>query len=171
MIICQVCRTSVYFGTLFCPECCAKISEDSSSPTNVLPLDQAAEFLPLKAADGSPSPLRATDSILLKVVGNNVGIPLFGAGEYILGRSEKSQAVIPDIDLNRFGAHEKGVSRLHCHLRFEGECLLVVDLGSANGTFLNDTRVLPDHPAALSDGDMLRLGNLKIEVVRQTGGH
>jgi FHA domain len=170
MIVCQVCHTSVYFGTLFCPECCAKISEDASSPTNVLPVEKAAEFISQKAAGNSPSPLRATDSIMLKVTGNSVGIPLFGAGEYILGRSEKGQAVIPDIDLNRFGAHEKGVSRLHCHLRFEGDLLLVVDLGSANGTFLNESRVLPDHPATLSDGDVLRLGKLQIEVVRETGG-
>jgi hypothetical protein len=170
MIVCQVCHTSVYFGTLFCPECCAKISEDTSPPTNVLPLEKAAEFINPKAAFSTPSPLRSTDTIMLKITGNSVGIPLFGAGEYILGRSEKGQAVIPDVDLNRFGAHNKGVSRLHCHLRFEGDLLLVVDLGSANGTFLNDTRVLPDHPATLSDGDILRLGNLKIEVVRQTGG-
>jgi pSer/pThr/pTyr-binding forkhead associated (FHA) protein len=123
-----------------------------------------------KTSDSSRKPLLPTDSISLMVAGNNVGIPLFGQQEYILGRAEKGQAVIPDIDLNRFGAHEKGVSRLHCHLRFEGETLQAIDLGSANGTFINDVRVLPDHPAILSDGDILRLGNLIIEVNRQIGG-
>jgi pSer/pThr/pTyr-binding forkhead associated (FHA) protein len=159
----------VYYGTLFCPECCARVSEDASAPTNALPADKAGDMIPSKSADSSHSPLTSTDSIALKVAGNNVGIPLFGQQEYILGRAEKGQAVIPDIDLNRFGAHEKGVSRLHCHLRFEGNALLAIDLGSANGTFINDTKVLPDHPATLSDGDILRLGNLIIEVTRQKG--
>jgi hypothetical protein len=171
MIACHVCQTSVYYGTLFCPECCARVSEDSSSPTNALPADKVEESLAGKPSDSSRPPLQSGDSISLRVAGNNVGIPLFGQQEYILGRAEKGQAVIPDIDLNRFGAHEKGVSRLHCHLRFEGNSLLAIDLGSANGTFINDTRVLPDHPASLSDGDILRLGNLVIEVTRQPGGH
>jgi pSer/pThr/pTyr-binding forkhead associated (FHA) protein len=170
MISCHVCHASVYYGTLFCPECCARVSEDASAPTNALPADKAAEMIKPKTAGASRQPLTSSDSIALKVAGNHVGIPLFGQQEYILGRAEKGQAVIPDIDLNRFGAHEKGVSRLHCHLRFEGNSLLAIDLGSANGTFINDTRVLPDHPASLSDGDILRLGNLVIEVSRHQGG-
>lgn len=170
MISCHVCQTSVYYGTLFCPECCARVSEDASAPTNALPAKKVAEMIHSKSNESSHSPLSPSDKISLMVAGNNVGIPLFGQQEYILGRAEKGQAVIPDIDLNRFGAHEKGVSRLHCHLRFEGNSLLAIDLGSANGTFVNDTRVLPDHPAILSDGDILRLGNLIIEVARQIGG-
>jgi hypothetical protein len=169
MITCHVCQTSVYYGTLFCPECCARVSEDASSPTNALSEDKVEESIAEKPSGAARSPLQSGDSIALRVAGNNVGIPLFGQQEYILGRAEKGQAVIPDIDLNRFGAHEKGVSRLHCHLRFEGDMLLAVDLGSANGTFINDTRVLPDHPASLSDGDILRLGNLVIEISRQPG--
>jgi hypothetical protein len=170
MISCHVCHASVYYGTLFCPECCARVSEDTSAPTNALPINEAKDKFSSRSPDSSHSPLTSSDMIALKVAGNNVGIPLFGQQEYILGRAEKGQAVIPDIDLNRFGAHEKGVSRLHCHLRFEGDLLLAIDLGSANGTFINDKKVLPDHPATLSDGDILRLGNLIIEVTRQTGG-
>jgi hypothetical protein len=170
MISCHACHASVYYGTLFCPECCARVSEDTSAPTNALPAEKAGELIPPKPVDAAHMPLSSKDSISLIVAGNNVGIPLFGQQEYILGRAEKGQAVIPDIDLNRFGAHEKGVSRLHCHLRFEGDALLAIDLGSANGTFINDTRVLPDHPVILSGGDILRLGNLVIEVTRQTGG-
>jgi pSer/pThr/pTyr-binding forkhead associated (FHA) protein len=170
MISCHVCHASVYYGTLFCPECCARVSEDTSAPTNALPAGKEPDLIRPKSSESSHALLTPTDKISLKVAGNNVGIPLFGQQEYILGRAEKGQAVIPDIDLNRFGAHEKGVSRLHCHLRFEGNSLLAIDLGSANGTFINDTKVLPDHPAMLSDGDILRLGNLIIEVTRQIGG-
>jgi pSer/pThr/pTyr-binding forkhead associated (FHA) protein len=168
MITCHVCRTSVYYGTLFCPECCARISDDNSPPTNALPAEHAAHIAGKTSGESAAEPLHANDRIILNIAGNNVGIPLFGQQEYILGRAEKGQAVIPDIDLNRFGAHDKGVSRLHCHLRFEGDSLFVVDLGSANGTFINETRVLPDRPVPLSDRDTIRLGNLRIEVTRET---
>jgi hypothetical protein len=107
MITCHVCQTSIYYGTLFCPQCCARVSEDSSSPTNALPAGKADEITPPPAPqDQSRVPLRASDSISLRIAGNNVGIPLFGQQEYILGRAEKGQAVIPDIDLPVRGARQ-----------------------------------------------------------------
>jgi len=96
-----------------------------------------------------------------------VEIPLRGQQDYILGRAEATQAILPDIDLNRYGAHEKGVSRLHCHLRYEGDSLMVVDLGSANGTFLNGTRLTPERPMPLSENDTISLGSLKVQVFRK----
>lgn len=51
-----------------------------------------------------------------------------------------------------------GVSRKHAILHAqEGAEWLVADLGSANGTFVNDRRVV--RPVKLSDGDRLRLGD------------
>jgi pSer/pThr/pTyr-binding forkhead associated (FHA) protein len=169
MITCAVCHTQVYIGTLFCPECCAR-TDDDSMPTNVLTPEHAQKLVSAMADKTDRHPLQSTDRILLYIVGNDVGVPLFGQQEYILGRAEKGQAVIPDIDLNRFGAHDKGVSRLHCHLRFEGGVLFLMDLGSANGTFVNEQRVLPDRPSPLSNGDLIRLGNLQIEFTRQVEG-
>jgi pSer/pThr/pTyr-binding forkhead associated (FHA) protein len=100
-------------------------------------------------------------------MGSTVAIPLRGQQDYILGRAEPTQAILPDIDLNRYGAHEKGVSRLHCHLRYEGDSLMVVDLGSANGTFLNGTRLTPEKPMPLSENDTISLGSLKVQVFRK----
>jgi hypothetical protein len=170
MIVCVACHTQVYVGTLFCPECCARIVDDQSTPTNMLTVEHAQELVAAMATKADRRPLQATDRILLHIVGNDVGVPLFGQQEYILGRAEKGQAVIPDIDLNRFGAHDKGVSRLHCHLRFESGMLFLMDLGSANGTFVNELRVMPDRPAPLSNGDLIRLGNLQIEFTCQPEG-
>jgi pSer/pThr/pTyr-binding forkhead associated (FHA) protein len=170
MIVCPVCHAQVYVGMLFCPECCARVNDDNSTPTIGLSPENAERIVSAAARQSGHQPLKTTDRILLHIIGNEVGIPLFGQPEYILGRAEKGQAVIPDIDLNRFGAHDKGVSRLHCHLRFESEMLFLVDLGSANGSFVNEQRVLPDRPAPLYDGDLIRLGQLKIELTRQAEG-
>ena len=53
------------------------------------------------------------------------------------------------------------VSRLHCRLEAEGETLLVVDLDSTNGTFVNDKRV---ERARLASGDRLRIGRVELTV-------
>ena len=53
------------------------------------------------------------------------------------------------------------VSRLHCRLEAEGEALLVVDLDSTNGTYVNDKRV---ERARLASGDRLRIGRVELTV-------
>jgi pSer/pThr/pTyr-binding forkhead associated (FHA) protein len=114
-----------------------------------------------------PAVLTRQDSIALRVVGSTVSIPLVGQQDYILGRAEGTQAILPDIDLNRFGAHEKGVSRLHCHLKFQNDQMVIVDLGSANGTYLNGTRLTPDQAVLISENDTLTLGSMKVQVFRK----
>ncbi len=52
----------------------------------------------------------------------------------------------------------KRVSREHAHIRREGRKLLLEDLGSTNGTFLNDERVVA--PLELRDGDQVAVGEV-----------
>lgn len=54
------------------------------------------------------------------------------------------------------------VSRHHCALLLESGLVLVRDLGSKNGTFVNDQRVRPE--AEVKNGDHLRVGQLEFEV-------
>jgi DNA-binding winged helix-turn-helix (wHTH) protein len=56
---------------------------------------------------------------------------------------------------------ESGVSRRHARLSLEGAGATVEDLGSKNGTWLNDSRL--DGPAALRDGDRLQFGPVSLE--------
>lgn len=67
-------------------------------------------------------------------------------------------------DLSPFSARTHGVSRQHCHLTRQGNRLIVTDLGSTNGTFVNNIRLIPNHVYTLSDNDMLVLGTLHILV-------
>jgi pSer/pThr/pTyr-binding forkhead associated (FHA) protein len=167
MITCQRCKASLFLGTLFCPECGLMVDEDAASPTVSLPVEEAEEITTKPRQTQGPALLTRQDSIAVRVMGSTVAIPLRGQQDYILGRAEPTQAILPDIDLNRYGAHEKGVSRLHAHLRYEGNSLMVVDLGSANGTFLNGTRLTPERPMPLSENDTISLGSLKVQVFRK----
>lgn len=53
---------------------------------------------------------------------------------------------------------EETVSRRHARIEKQDGQTFVVDLGSTNGTYLNDARVQPYVPMALTEGDRLKVG-------------
>lgn len=55
------------------------------------------------------------------------------------------------------------VSRLHCRLTLQDNGVLVEDLDSTNGTFVNGTRV---RKSLLGSGDTLRVGRVEFAVRR-----
>ena len=76
----------------------------------------------------------------------------------LLGRTDPHSNVFPEIDLSRFDPETK-VSRRHARIWREGETFLVEDLGSVNGTVINDSvRLAPRQPRVLDSGDKIRLG-------------
>jgi len=76
----------------------------------------------------------------------------------LVGRTDPHSNVFPEIDLSRFDPETK-VSRRHARIWREGETFLVEDLGSVNGTVINDSvRLAPRQPRVLDSGDKIRLG-------------
>jgi DNA-binding winged helix-turn-helix (wHTH) protein len=67
-------------------------------------------------------------------------------GERIVGRDDSADIVLP----------EATVSRRHARLRITGASGIVEDLGSQNGTWVNDRKVT--EPTPLTDGDRIRFG-------------
>lgn len=89
-----------------------------------------------------------------------------GIEGYILGRSDTKISYIPDIDLGAFNALENGVSRRHAVLINYQNGVHLLDLGSVNGTFINNERLSSDTPYPLCSGDELRLGSLDISILK-----
>jgi eukaryotic-like serine/threonine-protein kinase len=81
--------------------------------------------------------------------------PFEAADSFLVGRSPKAHLVL-DPRADRF------VSRTHCLVDIRPPRVIVTDLGSTNGTFVNERRV--SH-GDLSDGDVLRVGRTRIKVV------
>jgi two-component system, cell cycle response regulator len=89
------------------------------------------------------------DAILVHIypTGQDMGRRyVVGAKPLFLGRGENCDIRI----------HDGSVSRRHAYVQLSESGCSVTDLGSLNGTFLNDT---PVTAAVLSDGDYLRVGN------------
>jgi ABC transport system ATP-binding/permease protein len=74
------------------------------------------------------------------------------AGELVVGRAEGNDLILA----------EGGVSRKHARFFLEGADVMVEDLGSANGTIVNDERI--DGPTKLEPGARVVLGDYEASV-------
>lgn len=82
---------------------------------------------------------------------------------FILGRtSAEVKTQEPLVDLTAFGAMELGISRLHAMVRKTRDGYQITDLGSSNGTWLENQRLVPKQSYSLSSGDRIRMGRLNI---------
>lgn len=70
------------------------------------------------------------------------------------------------VDLSVFNAYELGVSRKHALLYVENGQIYVEDLGSDEGTFLNDNLLTPFKAYPVPNSAILKLGRLAIKVWR-----
>jgi serine/threonine protein kinase len=57
-------------------------------------------------------------------------------------------------------------SRVHCQVRRDGKLYSLIDLGSRNGTYLNDKKV---SERQLAFGDRIRIGEAEYKLVKETG--
>jgi pSer/pThr/pTyr-binding forkhead associated (FHA) protein len=78
----------------------------------------------------------------------------FDAPRVVIGRGEGCEVRLPDAS----------VSHRHASIRQRGAEYIVLDEGSANGTFVGPVRLSPQAPRVLTDGDLVRIGRVWIEV-------
>ena len=88
--------------------------------------------------------------------------PLDVEGEHLIGRPDPHNGVIPAVDLSRYDK-AGGVSRRHARLIARDQQFIIEDLGSSNGTFINDKLQLgPSVQHVLQSGDLVRLGSTQL---------
>lgn len=106
-------------------------------------------------------PLESDHHVLLVFPGQDQYVQ-FPVSEYlVVGRRAPENSQPPDIDLAAFGAYPAGVSRRHCVLRRESNKLMAMDLGSSNGTKVNDYHLTAHSPFQLVSGDSIWFGRLQ----------
>lgn len=139
MVFCGFCGGRIAGNDLFCAYCGARQPLAGASAALQRPSRTTA-----KLVVASTSELNA--SFALQKESN------------LVGRSDPNSNIFPEIDLSRFDPNTK-ISRRHARIWREGDSFLVEDLGSINGTVLNDAvRLAPRQPRVLASGDRLRLG-------------
>jgi pSer/pThr/pTyr-binding forkhead associated (FHA) protein len=63
----------------------------------------------------------------------------------------------PDVDVSGFPNSEI-VSRVHADIRVEGDAYYIEDVGSSNGTYINNLPLLPGNRHRLRPGDRISMG-------------
>jgi hypothetical protein len=163
MIICNNCMHKNPPGSIFCMECGVQLIAGTS--TQSIRTDAVAA--PVKPGAAVPIPKPPVDNAWgsLHLMESGQILPLSGRNEYTLGRLSEGQPVVPDLDLSPFQAYAAGVSRLHALLKRDGKSVVVMDLGSANGTYVNGKRLAPNSERLLNHGDVVALGKFKFQVL------
>lgn len=77
--------------------------------------------------------------------------------EFVIG---KKQSMVDGVV-----SFNKMISRVHCKVVCDKSNYYIVDLQSANGTYVNNTRLQPNVSCKIKNGDIIRLANSDFQVV------
>lgn len=165
MIICSNCQHENVSGTLFCIECGAQLEGVESLTTQAINQEQIVDDLKKTSAGVEPPSSPANSWLSLHLMDSGKILPLATRNEFTMGRLSEGQPIMPDIDLTPYQAYASGVSRLHAVVKRDTERVVIMDLGSSNGTYLNGRRLNPHTEEMLKHGDVIALGKLKIQVL------
>ena len=110
----------------------------------------------LTSASGSLETSEQPSFTLTAIGVPNAAVFKIDKPEYVIG---KNLDVVDGAVL-----YSTAVSRVHCKIIFEDGRYFVVDLDSANGTFVNNKKIAANTATALNDGDVLKLANCEFAV-------
>jgi hypothetical protein len=161
---CPKCQHKNKAGILYCESCGTMLTKGHKPLTTSLNRS-VYDTRPSPQPKGGRTKISTDDAVLLclRDTGERIFVSL--DKPVILGRSDPESSQMPDVDLVGFGAKGKGVSRFHARLEVDDNTLVLIDMDSANGTFLNGDRLIPEQPRITRDGDELRLGKLVLRIL------
>ena len=163
MMVCPDCQYKNVTGAVFCEQCGAQLDDDDLI-TKAMTDEQITKELSSKAP--RPEPVAPVTSwISLQLMDSGKILPIASRNEFILGRLTEDSPILPDIDLTPYRATASGVSRLHAVIKRRENKVMVTDLSSSNGTYINGRRIPPDVEERLSHGDIVALGTLQIQIL------
>jgi eukaryotic-like serine/threonine-protein kinase len=138
-LTCFTCSQEISLGDLFCASCGTNLQNGQSGH-------------------------RITARLI--VLGTNeiaAQFPLDVEGEHLIGRPDPSSGTMPAVDLSRYDK-AGGVSRRHAKIITRDQQFIIEDLGSSNGTFINDRiQLQPQMQHVLQSGDLVRLGSTALK--------
>lgn len=117
----------------------------------------------LDATQMTPPPKTAQH----RLVDVNTGTAFFfsTADETTIGRADPVTGILPDIDLTSVDTN-RSVSRRHAKIIKSGdEYHMLEEVGTVNGTFVNDQRIPTGVPVTLHDGDLVKIGLISMKAV------
>lgn len=167
MITCKVCGKKEYHGTLFCGDCGSQLAFTSDQKVNTLIYPNQIKGMNVDISNTIPKKLLDERDFILYYPEREEALDLPLQNEFSIGRHAEGQVIAPDVDLNKYEAFNMGVSRLHVTIRIDPKKnkVFLIDLGSANGTFVNGYEIPANSEVPLDHGDILTLGKFSLKVI------
>lgn len=137
---CPDCGSENLEGSVYCEECGSKLgASDSASliASEPPPADTSAEII---IEDYSVKLVRDVNNI---------------------GRRSPADGIYPDVDLTDYDP-DSYISRRHAHILRKDDQYFFEDLGSSNGSFINEEPVKKGELRKLQNQDVIRLGRTEV---------
>ena len=85
--------------------------------------------------------------------------------ETTIGRADPVTGILPDIDLTAVDTN-RSVSRRHAKIiKSNDDYVVLEEVGTVNGTYVNDQRIPTGVPVAMHNGDLVKIGLVSMKAV------
>ncbi len=166
-INCPKCGYDNPRGSLICSQCYSLLADTVPVPHTVSLGNTNIERMgkPFRYTNGRTKHVGklGTHSVALYIGSYDEPMITLITSQTVFGRVVPGETQ-PRLDLTPYGALDKGVSRQHGIMKRSDKGLTFEDMGSSNGSWLNDELLKPYTPSVISSGDRLRLSQLEIEL-------
>ncbi|MCD4785443.1 MAG: zinc ribbon domain-containing protein [Candidatus Eremiobacteraeota bacterium] len=158
-IICPACGSENPAGSKFCDDCGASLDtiaaeEEMEEEVEVIEGEEGEE-------EGPPETPIGVAKLVLESTGE----------EYVLdkdivniGRQSPADGIFPEIDMTDID-QEAYISRRHARIIRKDDGFLFEDVGSSNGSFINNVRIAQGVQQFLNVGDEIRLGKTVMKLI------
>ena len=163
--VCPVCKTKNELEAAVCKNCGAPLGDALLDPGARTKTTDMRTLTPESLSDWAISEAALPRSgLAIYIEGQTNPVYMDSDGEFVLGRKvgQTSEGLL---DLAPLGGYHLGLSRRHALIRRTENGYELLDLGSVNGTWLNDERLVPHKAYRLTSGSFLRLGRMRMYIV------
>ncbi len=149
-LMCPACGADNPPGSKFCDDCGASLEAAlSAGVIDSAPVEGAGGFARLVVQDYDVEFILDKDVITI-------------------GRQSPADGIFPDIDLTDVD-DEAYISRRHARILRKDDGFIFEDMGSSNGSFINNVRIAQGVQQFLNDGDVVRLGKTVMTLEKPEG--
>jgi hypothetical protein len=165
VIICPNCGQKEMSGAIYCSNCGLQLIDTTMANQKIQTAETRLDDEDHTSQTQDHPHVHLQSRVSLILMDSGQILPLADRVEFSLGRSAEGQSIAPDVDLSLYNAYTNGISRLHAVVKQLDDKIIIMDLDSSNGTFLNGSRLGPYVETSVTNGDVVTLGKLKIQVL------
>lgn len=163
--ICPICKNKNELEAIVCGHCGAALEDLIMDPGTTTKTTDMQSLVPEGIGDWPIDEAAVPDrGIAVYVKGTFSPAYVDSKDHFVVGRRIRTTSE-GLLDLSPMGGYNLGLSRRHALIQRTEHGYEILDLGSVNGTWLNEERLHPHKAYPLASGSHLRLGRMRLFVL------